>query len=502
MVTTQNLHGGVTRTERLLATLCQDTFLRLWSYVNPFNESGKELCDLIAVFGDHVFIFFDRESRKFDKESGDIITTWQRWKKETIDKQIKTALGAERYLKRSGKVFLDQKNTMPFPLAIPGDPIVHKIVVAHGAEEACKAFSDKNVYGSLGITYADSARVPELPFLVSLQRQDRIHVLDSHNLKILLAELDTFYDLSEYFKEKERAIRQYQFLSYCGEEDLLAHYYVNYDERNNKYRIGTEDLTVNGLHVGEGEWRDFSKSGPYLRRKEENKQSYFWDELIQRTCDNFLSGTLIGDSNFYSGEGAIVEMAREPRFSRRTLCQHIFERVDSFPTPSKGGGTMRHMATMPSFFSDRMFIFLQVQIPDGVEYDQYRVVRRNMLEIACGVTKNKFPHLKKIIGIAVEPPKLTRRVAEDFVLLDCEEWSEQNRINFEKDNAILRFYETQGARQVLGRTSDFPLPRSTRNKRVSVGRNDACPCGSGKKYKKCCIQYARHNPQQPPNPPP
>jgi len=23
-----------------------------------------------------------------------------------------------------------------------------------------------------------------------------------------------------------------------------------------------------------------------------------------------------------------------------------------------------------------------------------------------------------------------------------------------------------------------------------VGRNDACPCGSGKKYKKCCIEAA------------
>ncbi|MGI6085850.1 MAG: SEC-C metal-binding domain-containing protein [Acetivibrionales bacterium] len=22
-----------------------------------------------------------------------------------------------------------------------------------------------------------------------------------------------------------------------------------------------------------------------------------------------------------------------------------------------------------------------------------------------------------------------------------------------------------------------------------MGRNDLCPCGSGKKYKKCCIQY-------------
>lgn len=25
-----------------------------------------------------------------------------------------------------------------------------------------------------------------------------------------------------------------------------------------------------------------------------------------------------------------------------------------------------------------------------------------------------------------------------------------------------------------------------------IGRNDACPCGSGEKFKKCCIDKARH----------
>ncbi|NQV24417.1 MAG: SEC-C domain-containing protein [Rhodopirellula sp.] len=28
-----------------------------------------------------------------------------------------------------------------------------------------------------------------------------------------------------------------------------------------------------------------------------------------------------------------------------------------------------------------------------------------------------------------------------------------------------------------------------RNRGVKVGRNDPCPCGSGKKYKKCCGTY-------------
>ena len=57
---------GITPTEKLLSQLCENTFLKFWSYPNPYKNDRKELCDLIAVFDDHVFVFFDRESRKFD----------------------------------------------------------------------------------------------------------------------------------------------------------------------------------------------------------------------------------------------------------------------------------------------------------------------------------------------------------------------------------------------------------------------------------------------------
>ena len=54
---------GVTETERLLADLCDRTFLKLWSYPNPIKDDGHELCDLLAVFEKHVFIFFDRDKK-------------------------------------------------------------------------------------------------------------------------------------------------------------------------------------------------------------------------------------------------------------------------------------------------------------------------------------------------------------------------------------------------------------------------------------------------------
>ena len=42
------------------------------------------------------------------------------------------------------------------------------------------------------------------------------------------------------------------------------------------------------------------------------------------------------------------------------------------------------------------------------------------------------------------------------------------------------------------RRDDAPLvysdrPKSNVNPFRDVGRNDPCPCGSGKKYKKCCL---------------
>ena len=51
----------------------------------------------------------------------------------------------------------------------------------------------------------------------------------------------------------------------------------------------------------------------------------------------------------------------------------------------------------------------------------------------------------------------------------------QERSNFEKKDG--RWYYVDG---------DIPKPATQRHETPKVGRNDPCPCGSGKKYKKCC----------------
>jgi hypothetical protein len=38
-----------------------------------------------------------------------------------------------------------------------------------------------------------------------------------------------------------------------------------------------------------------------------------------------------------------------------------------------------------------------------------------------------------------------------------------------------------------GRSSNIQKPLPPRREPIKVGRNDPCPCGSGKKYKFCCL---------------
>lgn len=484
---------GVTETERLLAGFCERTFLKLWAYPNPFKEDGDELCDLLAVFGNQVFVFFDRENALSGATDKDPDVLWSRWKRNVIDRQVKTAHGAERYLRNGRSIFLDNKKTMPFPLAIdPATAMVHKIIVAHGAKDACKSASERNIYGSLAITYGsvNADLASQQPFHVHIDREHPVHILDSHNLSIVLSELDTVTDFTAYLEEKIRAIGRFEYLSYCGEEDLLGHYLLNFDKAGKKHFIGVKKHAgpFNGLMIGEGEWHSFSNSELYENTKAENRISYFWDDLIQRTCQNTLDGTVGGDADLLGGKSAIYEMVKEPRFVRRGLAQKLLTAVERFtddPTEFS-----RQVTYMPSFQANVGYVLLQVHAPDSfTSRPDYRQARQSLLEIACGAAKLKFPALNKIIGIAIDAPKHAKGMeGEDFLLMECGAWTEQVRRHYEEMNEPWQFFRTENMQQFNMRLTEFVPPGGTKNSgpgKEKVGRNDACPCGSGKKFKKC-----------------
>jgi hypothetical protein len=477
---------GLTFTEKLLANLCEKTFLKVWAYPNPYKSDGKELCDVLAIFENHVFLLFDRESKKFENTDQEVLLQWTRWEKEVIQKQIATADGGKRYILSSpDKIYLDQKKEIPFPIQIPKNAIVHKIIVAHGAEEACKRFSDRNISGSLAIGYRKEI-IPEItaPFMVQLKSDDPVHIFDCHNLEILLGELDTVHDFTAYITAKEEAIEKYNFMYYCGEEDLLAYYFSNFDTTANMYTIATRVRLNDSIFIAEGHWEEFKKTDRYKQRRKANEKSYFWDSLLQGTCQNALDDTLMGNGNIFNAESAIHEMAKEPRFTRRALSETMISAIEKFPENIPG--RVRNLSFMPSFYDDIGYVFLQLRDPKINDYEnEYRPQKQRILEIACGVAKNRFPDLKKVIGIAIDAPKFSVKNSEDFILLNCEEWSEEMKQGYEEDNIPFKFFDTGTMRRDIKTVKDFPTS-TTSVRKIKIARNASCPCGSGKKYKRCC----------------
>lgn len=326
------------------------------------------------------------------------------------------------------------------------------------------------------------------PFLWGLIEKNPLHILDTENLEIALSELDTIFDFTAYLGAKLEAIQRYQCLTYCGEEDVIANYFLNFDDSDNRHMIGALD-DFDSVHIGEGEWADFEKSAPYARRKEADKTSYFWDRLLQITSNNALNGTLGGNSLPFEGKSAIHFMAKEPRFWRRGLSDHMLSSIRNFPDNDKP--LVRSVSLMPSFYTGTQYVFLQWKAIDpNRSPGQLREVRQAMLEIACAAAKLKFPEIQRVIGIATNAPKFAGTTnSEDMLLMEFEEWTPERKAHYEATNKELRFFETPQMRMTKQTVSEFPSASKARTatpKRVKIGRNDPCVCGSGRKSKKCC----------------
>lgn len=172
--------SGATATERILAEFFERSFLKRWSYPNPYKDDGHELCDLFAVFNKTLFIFFDRENALSEVSDKDPQILWDRWKRNVIGRQVRTAHAAARYILSGRPIFLAAKRLKPFPIPFDRDnAVIHKIIVAHGAKDACERASPLNVYGSLAITYKMTYGWPTHPFHVEIDKHNVVHILDT-----------------------------------------------------------------------------------------------------------------------------------------------------------------------------------------------------------------------------------------------------------------------------------------------------------------------------------
>lgn len=422
--------AGVTPSERYLSRLAAQSFLSLWSHSNLYTDegrkngkgNGKELCDLMVVFGNHVLLFSDKHCAYPAHEN--VQVAWSRWYRRTIVKSVRQLLGAEYWLRRfADRVFLDAQCTRKFPLSIPNpdQAVFHRFAVTRGGYEKCREHFAGQSTGSLVINTAITGSAHEdNPFNVGIVAPGRgyIHVLDELTLEVLLKELDTIPDFITYLKKKELLLtKSGRVVMASGEEQLVSRYLTTLNTAG-EHDFGDIPDNVDTVYFSEGHWEDFIRNPQYLAKKRADEPSYIWDRLIEHFVSTHNTVGYFGSAvELTDLERALRVLASESRVRRRLLAPQLVDTLQHDVPPGKRFARLGLSSTDP----DTAYVFLAIPKPPFVAtYEEYRQGRIAMLAAYCKVAKLRAPQARRIVGIASEPSG-TGGSSEDLVLEDFDE---------------------------------------------------------------------------------
>ena len=474
---------GTTPSERYLASLCDDTFLNLWSYPNIFRDQGKqgtgdgkEVCDLLVICGNDVVIFSDK-SCTFGN-SGNLLTDWARWYRRAIAKSADQLFGALRWIqKHPDRLFLDGPCTQPFPLDTSHleDCRFHLVVVALGAKERCRA-----EFGGSGSLMLDpSVRGSEHcdsecnPFVIGDIDPDRqyVHVFDDVTLDIVLKELDTISDFTRYVSLKEAFVRQGHLEFAEGEEDFLAAYVSTVSgDQGHQFPLPSG---FDKLYVRDGTWTSHVQSGEYRRKQSANEKSYLWDDIINEFSKHTCNGTAIAcsSSTIAEAEKGIRFMAKESRLDRRVLSHSLIDLVQS-----SSDSDMRMRTVISEQASDSAYVFLTAKNKVGSE-EEYREFRRNYLDKYCFVLawKKKF---SRVVGIGTEDSQQSGR-SYDLCVCEPSEWTNDMKREAETLQAKLNILRDENLTKRNFHDDEYPaapvdqvvVERASENSPIFVARS-------------------------------
>lgn len=389
---------GLTPSEKLVAELCQKSFLKLWTHPNPIGKKGKELCDCLIVCGPHVVIISVKECDYID--TGDK-TGWERWEKRAIAKSAAQIWGAERWLMSVNS--FQRKDGRVVSLPPQRDRSFHRISVSLGGK------------GQVFIKWGDLGN-------------GFVHVCDEVSVGVLFGELDTITDFVEFLDQSERFVASGVSPIFAGGgiEDLVA-LYISWGrtfELPDEFSESPDSMILmNDL------WTDFKESGDYKAMKKDLKDSYLWDRLIEHYAADLLTDGMFdfNSRELTDDQSALVAMALQPRGHRANLAEAFAE----FLTQGE-----RKIASRAAL-GDRntAFVFLL-----GPSSDRETRVRE--LALRCLVIRGTMPGAITVVGIATDQPGTSDiGYSSDIVIMHLPEWSEEDAKNVQGIQRDLGYFK-------------------------------------------------------------
>jgi hypothetical protein len=360
----------MTPSEAFVSELCNKSFLPFWSFPNPIGKKNKELCDILVVCGNLLFIISVKDISPSQHPNSEI--SLKRWNKKAIEDSVKQIYGAERFLETETKVLLkDYKTTIDLPS--PNSRKVFRIAIAFGAPE------------SGGVLTSDFGK-------------GIVHVLNEKSTDSLFKELDTIIDFSTYLADKEDLLQGTRVI--CPSElDLLGWY------------LQGSFPSVNGqnyISLPEGIWRDYEKSQEYRNWRTRIEPSYVWDVMIQSFYNDHSSNSV--PANLLSQtESALRNINLENRNTRAELGRLLEDMINKKELKA------RMLMALPN--TKHTYVFMPVS-------EKNYNTRETELTQRCMIARVENANTPQIIGIGVGNTK-ERGPFFDLVHLDIEEIDEE-----------------------------------------------------------------------------
>lgn len=352
------------RAEALLHSLAVATFLEDWCYPNPRLPNGKELCDLLVVYGDQVIIWQVKDLK---------LGKYGQYPRSKVNKNLRQLAGARRQLLEC-KTVLQLENP-------------------RRGREAYDPASAKRVF----LISALLGEEADIYSMVENAGGHMAHMFTRAAGEIILSELDTIADFIAYYAAKEDLLKSATRVAVNGgEEELLAFYL---EEGRSFDTLKADDMTV----LEGGRWTAFAQSDAYKARQEANRISYGWDSII-------------AEAHKAGGQYEEIarELARPNRVMRRCLAD-AFAEAALIAEADRQNNVMRRVLAIDGV----TFCFLFM--------DESLTLKSRMagLQDMCFVARGLARDNAMVVGIATEkrigPPN-----SYDYVLLELPEWTDEH----------------------------------------------------------------------------
>ncbi len=368
----------MTKSEQLVYDLSRNSFLSLWSYANPLNNVGKELCDVLVVCDPDIIIISVKEIEY--KDTGKPEVDFDRWRRKAIHESCNQIYGAERKIESQSNVITrDGKTALPFP---PNDARkIYRIAVALGSKE-------------------------KIPLTFGYFGKGFVHVFDEKALHALFSEMDTISDILKYLSDKEAWFLNGKQSLFSGEENLLAFYL------SEGCMFPSEPTFV---VLDEGLWNGFLQLPEIISHKKANETSYVWDNILERVYENFSKDNYrmawaIEVKELSEIEHAVRAMARENRQMRKFLGDSIL-------------GLLNHTSLGARIFnvaeSPMCYVFMTAN------YDENRELNFKELQARCLVARGLNHSKQTVIGILIERSSQHTGDSISVCYIDVLDWTQE-----------------------------------------------------------------------------